>query len=442
MAKEPNWSSAELSVIQRGVLGLRDRRYPTARAATHVCVHELAYLRSQRRGQKRQLPERSRSAVYTQVCARAVAAGVSSHAPWWKPAESSVVARYGRGLARGRYAQLAVAARECREEWHRLARRRPGVFRDRTLLALRNAVRAVARELGWHTSSVYRDPRVDRILIRHARSLARGRYRSGYEAARRCSQDLAELYSRCPAVRRLSFLTVAGCIRQKCHDLGVPVSRRPWTKDEDKLARRYAREWVEGRYRSGTKAAEACARELGRLRSVHDRPRGVLDAQARIDAFAFRLGYPHPYADWTNPEKAILERHARGVLAGRHRSAAAAAAACHRELTEYYGQLREAGRLRSLAGRSAGTVLGRMHERVRELGRRGPPNHRWSDEEKKAAAGWLIWYDRHRAPGKRGLLGAAASGLQDELESKGFTRTAGACRGRLGNGWLQMHGLA
>jgi hypothetical protein len=442
MAKEPNWSPAELAVVRRAVAELRRGQYPTVKAATRACIGELAALRSQRRSMKRQLPARSRTAVYAQVRARAAAAGVRTYAPWWRPQESRVAARYGRALARGRYAELAVAARECREEWNRLAGQQPDVFRSRTLLALRNAVRAEARELGWHTSGVHRDPRVDHILARYARSLARGRYRSGTEAARHCAEELAAFYSRHPAVPRLAAVSVAERIRRKSHDLGMPSSRRGWTAGEDDLVRRYAQAVVEGRYSSGTEAAESCTRDLARLRIAQDRPRRLLDVNARIAAFARGFGYPHPHGGWTRREKAILERHARGVVEGRHSSAAAAAAACFRELAGHYRRLREAGRFRSLAGRSAGTVLGRMHERVRELGRRGPPNRRWSERERQAAARWLRWYDRQPSLKRKRPLTEAAEGLKQDIEDMGGTRSVSACKSRLLTDRLRAQGMA
>jgi hypothetical protein len=442
MAKEPNWSREELRVIGRSVSGLRAGEYPTIQAATRACRRELGVLRSRLRGRQRSIPARTGHAVYAQIWVQAREAGVTAHAPWWKPAERRLVSRYGRALARGRYAELAVAAKECQEEWSRMSGQQPDVFRGRTLLALSNAVRDAARSLGWHTGGAHRDPRVESAIMRHAKSLARGRWRSGADAARHCAGELDALYSQHPAVPRLALFSVTKSILRKCHDLGMPFIRQRWTADEDALARRYARALVEGRYPSGTKAAESCSRDLARLRAAQGHPRRVLDVQVRIAAFAYRLGYPHPYADWTRQEKAILDRHARGVLEGRHSSAATAAVACFGELAGHYRRVREAGRFRAVAGRSASAVLGKMHERVRELGRHGPPNRRWSERERQAAARWLRWYVRPPRPKHRRPLGQAVEGLKQDIEDMGCARSTSACMCRLSKDRRRAQGMA
>ena len=71
----------------------------------------------------------------------------------------------------------------------------------------------------------------------------------------------------------------------------------------------------------------------------------------------------------------------------------------------------------------------------------GPERRVWTARENRAVASWIRWYDRYRTPRKRGPLGVAASGLQEELENMGFTRKVSACCERIKLGWLQMHGL-
>jgi hypothetical protein len=296
------------------------------------------------------------------------------------------------------------------------------------------------------------DPQEDRLINRFLRALVRGEYTDSVAAARACHAELLSLYRVRPALRPMTFSTVRTYIRRRYYQSGRPMLSPTWTVTEDKAVTRYARALVEGRYATGELAAQACAKELARLREGErgsdpdrhhkTRPRGIRGVTNRINAFARRLGQPRPYIDWTDKEKAILERHARGVIDGEHANAGAATRACFRELQGYFRRLRTTSHARSIAGRSQKALLGKMHQRVRELGRRGPPNRRWSADEKRFLAQWVRWYDRFRGVRRLRPLTEAALGLQADVERLGSTRTTHACKAQLQIERMRLLGFA
>jgi len=435
------WQPPELRVVDQFVEALRAGRYATITAAATGCCRRLAELRAENPSIRASSVGRNERAVYQRLNARVVATGETSYAPWWNRDELRVATRYGRALAKGRYAELAVAAGECREELALLAQRRPGEFRTRPPLGIYNAVAAVAHRLGWSSQGRRMNPQEKRIIERHSRAYVRGKYRDSVEAARACYDELDAFYRSHRAFRPMTIGSVRTCVWRRYHEMGMPFARAKWTTEEDAVVRRYARALSEGRYRSSTTAVEECVRDLARLRSErHEmdpvryrrtRARREREVRTRIDAFAARLDCPRPFVDWTEPETAILEQHARSVIEGRHDNAGVAARACYRDLVAYYRRLREGHGLKAVAGRSYRALLGKMHQRVRELGRRGPPNRRWSHQEKRLASRWLRWYDRPRGLRHVRPLMEAAEELKEGIEMKGGRRTLSACRGRL-----------
>ncbi len=177
------------------------------------------------------------------------------------------------------------------------------------------------------------------------------------------------------------------------------------------------------------------------------RPRTLYAVAREMDARARSLGLPRPHATWTKEETEIVLKYARAVDSGEPPSWRKAARLCLTELDRLYSVAgrRSPIRARRLAGRGFLPVHSKMIAMAHEHGLRGPERPRlWSPAESKVFEQWLRWYDRYRSSGRRHrtALGTAASGLQEELEEKGFVRTVSACRGRLKNQWLVSQGLA
>jgi hypothetical protein len=448
MGKVVRWSRQEDEAMDRFLSELRSSSYTTARAAAAECWRRLNDRRLRSGDGQSAFPSRTRKAVYRRMIVRARITDSAWCRAWWSTDELRVVKRYGCSLAGGRYAELLVAAKECREELARLALRRPGVSGARTLGAICIKLGKVAHSLGWSSHGRRLGPEEDHTIERHSRALVRGRHVSQTLAARACMRDLAKLYRAHPAMRPMTFKSVKTYIARRAHASGMPLTLPPWTAREDAVVESYARKVLEGNYPSAQAAAIACVRVLARSPGL-DRARGRLTRQrtvagvrARIRTAASRLGHPRPNACWTEQEESLLERHASGVLESRHRSAQAAARACYRDLVAYFRRLRETHGLKAVAGRSFKAVAAQVHKRVRELGRCGTPNRPWSQPEKRLAAQWLRWYDRHHGLGRAFSMKAAAEGLQQDIEGVGGVRTVEACRSRLRQERLRALGMA
>ena len=152
--------------------------------------------------------------------------------------------------------------------------------------------------------------------------------------------------------------------------------------------------------------------------------------------------------DWTKEETAVVLRYARAVDRGEFPSWRRAARECLAELGRLYTATgrRSAIHARRLVGRSLSSVHEKVILTAHQHGLRGPEKPRlWSPAEGRVFEQWLRWYDRYRSARRRlrpSPLATASTGLQEELDERGFKRTVSACRTRLKNGWLQMHGLA
>jgi hypothetical protein len=230
------------------------------------------------------------------------------------------------------------------------------------------------------------------------------------------------------------------------HEAGWVSRREPWNREAQRVIESYVRKLYEGEYRTVPAVAEACAREL-RRRAVA----GKLGRRVRPDVVrgelrrrTQRLGLPRHRADWHSGELRTLEAYARRVGCGDFSSWRKASVACRAELQHFWARSASGSSVsvRVPAGRGIAAIHGRMLKLVHELGLPGPERRLWTLPEEKAVAGWVRWYDKYRTPTKRGPLGTATSGLQEELEERGFRRTVSSCRQRLKDAWLRLHGMA
>jgi hypothetical protein len=268
-----------------------------------------------------------------------------------------------------------------------------------------------------------------------------------------------------------------------------------WSPDELRMAKRYAKKFLTGRFPTMRDAARECrqklADELGRKRTLE----GTCWHMARA---VRALGVPAREQEWTKADLEVLDRHVRMLhcgrqwtltdmtrecsraLGGRHspmavrnrakpilrqtslprfhgfsepferelieqyaRRAAtgelgswhAAGEACHRELEAEYArraQTMPGGASRDY-GRPAERTCRELLHVANKLGLRTPHDQRrWSDEENRMFESWRRWYRSHKRNRRNSPLTQAALGLQDDLAEKGYRRSLDACRTRLG----------
>jgi hypothetical protein len=439
---DSGWSASELRVLRRYARALAQGRYRYQREAVTACVEEIE-LQCRRR----------RTLVVVEVRLRALLRdqGVVWGGSRLFAAERRSVARHARALVRGKFPDALRAAEACLAEIRRLPDdERP--IRPRSLHTIHCSILKQAHGLRrpWVRSRWGREE--DEIARRYGAGLARGEFADSLEAVAACRRELRRSPAR---VRPLNGIK-ARVIRW-AHRNGWVRSNIPWNDREYAVLDMYVRALHEGRYARVRSAAKDCAVELKALhhreakqlseRYGRTRPRTQYAVAREIDVRARSLGLPRPHATWTKAETEIVLKYARAVDSGAVPSWRKAARIC---LTDLDGLYSVAGRgspihVRRLAGRGFIPVHNKMIAVAHKHGLRGPVKPLpWSPAESKVFDQWLRWYDRYRSAGRRrrSVLSTASTGLHEELEEKGFTRTAGACRERLKNGWLEMYGLA
>jgi hypothetical protein len=333
------------------------------------------------------------------------------------------------------------------------------------------------------------------LIDRYARALAAGKYRSAGQAAPDCQRELDDLRRLNPALPLRSLISIQRLMGTQCKALGLGYALSFWTKDELLLARRFARQFLAGRFPSMRDAARAC---LGRLTDELGTKRTLEGTCWHMSRAIRALGVPARDERWTRSDLKVLNRHLRMLrcgrpwtvrdmaaecsraVGGRHSPEAirgrvkpmlramclpryhgfsepferdlieryarsvmtddtgawrAAGEACHKELEAEYAR-----RARSAAG-GASPDYGRTPARTytellragAKLGLHTPRDQRrWSEEEIRICESWGRWLRVHRANRRNAPRTQAAQGLLDDLTDKGFRRSLTACSQRLG----------
>ncbi len=333
------------------------------------------------------------------------------------------------------------------------------------------------------------------VIDRFARALSEGKYRSAGAAAQDCRRELDDLRRLNPTLPQRSLVTIGRLTGARCKAIGLGSALSHWTRDELSLAKRYARQFLAGRFPSIRDAGRACLRrltdELGTKRTLEGtcwhlalairamgvparderwtrsdlkvldrhlrmlrcgRPWTVRDMAAecsralgarhspeairnRVKPMLRQLSLPR-YHGFSEPfERELIERHAREAAAGGPDAWRAAGEACHKELeAEYARRARTTpGGASADYGRTAARTYSQLLRVAVRLGLRAPRDQRrWTEEENRICESWRRWYWGHRGNRRTSALSVASQGLLDELTDKGFRRTLYACHSRLG----------
>jgi len=442
------WLPEESKVIDRYIEALAAGRYRYLRDAATACLADLdrlyARIRKSTPGHLVAATGRTKGVVQARFRKLLRERGLVWGGSLLLMSESKLVKRYAQALARGRFPDALRAAEECLAEVRRLPSE-ARTIRPRSLHTIHCAVLTEAHRMRrpWPRARYLEEE--ERVMRRFGRALARGVYASAVEATAACRRELARRmgYPR-PGVYRTSRIRshLLGC----AHAAGWTSFLEPWSPAAQRVIKRYLRRLYTGEFRSVPAAATECTRELRYLpaKMKMGRPARTDAVLRELTRQARRLSLPRHRTYWHPGELRIIEAYARRVGRGDFASWREAAVACRKELEGYWTQAtrRSPVAVRRPAGRGVPGIHGKMLKLAHELHLSGPNRRAWTERESQVVASWVRWYDRYRTPRKRGPLGVAASGLQEELENKGFTRTVIACRTRLKNGWLQMHKLA
>ena len=279
--------------------------------------------------------------------------------------------------------------------------------------------------------------RQDDFARRYAVALARGQFPDALAAARACQQEFSRktghwIGHRVEGVHiRISWFA---------RELGRPSTSVDWSRQELRIAERFARAAVAGRFRSTLLAAQECRKaldELARRRRAKTGHRVVRRSVEAVRGKLFLLVKTLPGrlfgGRWSPAEDRIVARHARDLVAGRYADATAAGRECHRALVEYEGGLRQKDPTRA-PGSWRRTLMAtnlRVREHAYRLGWSRFRRHLWSEEEREIEKKWSRRYRAHVRTGKPYPLGDAGRDMRAELARHGFRRTMDDCKRRL-----------
>jgi len=444
MAKEPNWSPEELKVVDRFVSGLRVLRFLSTRAAATECWRRLKGMQpSGRRGEP--FAGRTWLAVRSALGIRARAAGVTANDARWRPEELKVIDHYLGLVAARQYPSVRKVAEACRNE---LRRRRLG---ERTVGTTRIKMILRARQGNFRWPGVHWSDGEKMVIRRHARALLRSGDRSARSATLACQRDIQRLplldrkgIRQRPSSGR-GFTSVYEHLVAVAHSLGWSRQSYGWASWENRTLRRYARALIEGRFSDAPGAARACRNELIRLArdrtSGEPRPTRTVGAIVlKMKSLVARTRLARNRSRLSHEELGVIERYARCVGDGEYDSWKDAARACATEINRKANAaaLRSPLRVRKAKGHSMHTIHTRILEIAHRLKLRGPRRILWTDREERICAAWIRWYERHRsAPRHRGVWTETISGMQEELENAGFSRSLTACDSKIYK--MRMH---
>ncbi len=259
------WTGPELRIADRYAQAIVKGRYPHAVAAVPDCQAALDRLRRRIRDAARPdrvpPPWRAKQGIHIQLLKRARLFGRPRLLVPWHRSELTLLDRYARLVARGRFATAREAGRACAEALRELHDARPREFEGvpyRTAMSLQHRLWPRVARLRFRWFNSHWAAVEAREVDRHARLLLKRRYPNVMEAARECCRSLARLHARQerrgPKCRRnLTVRTVPGVydrLRTRASELDrFQLPCRHWTAEERKVALRWVRKY--DRHRQG-----------------------------------------------------------------------------------------------------------------------------------------------------------------------------------------------
>jgi len=437
------WRPEEDRIIDLHARALARGEYRFTADAVRACLLDFGRLPSK--------TERTAAVAHVRLRKRMAVLGL----PWAGEAltddEERVLQRYVSGIARGEYERVKDAARLCRDEladlpvgkrsWH------PRSVGSLSCL-MRRRLRSAA--VTWSNAKWTADE--DAVARRYARALATGKLPDAQVAADRCLAELVRRSARRGSRYLRTRIGVAGKLRSLAREAGWPSFVRPWRPEERDGRDRYVAALVEGRFRTAKLAATACTKELADLhqRSRNSRsyagtlPRSYGAVLRELNGRALELGLPRHGDKWRLQERQVLERHARGVPAGRYDSWLDAARACYAELEELHERIRSSSpvTLRELPKRKLIEVHKHIVDLSHKLGLKGPRRVLWTPAEDKICASWVRWYERYRKVRRLEPFKTATEGFQEDLEKIHSERSLNACKLHLLKQYRRLQGVA
>ena len=273
------------------------------------------------------------------------------------------------------------------------------------------------------------------VLDRFAVAVRDGRHSNAVLAVPRCRAALAQLHLPDPTATNRTRVAVHRQLILRARRLGRPRILARWHDEERAFLDRFARAAADGQYETAREAGRACAEALRRLhRRCPKRYAGVPDRSAhtiqheiwpRLAKLRSRWFNSH----WSPREKAIVDRHARALVAHRYPHVRAAARVCCEAINRMHVRLGGSSDRKGSARvvRTLSGVAEQVWLRARELARYQLPHRRWDAKEWRVADRWAHKHEQHMRGRLRMNLQTMAGLMQAELGRMGYYRNVQAC---------------
>jgi len=298
---------------------------------------------------------------------------------------------------------------------------------DRAMAAYERLSRKRHRPL-WSVSE-------QRIVLRFAGEFIQGRHRSVLAAARPCKRSLDQLHAEhanavwasAPRTLRATGQRLAEALKEH----GNTWSGVDFLSPETALLDRYARRFVEGRYRHLVNAARDCWRALkrrtdrirrkyfGLLGTPAPRTRKAVASQLEMRSRA--LGRLPLARDWSAAEVRTVDKWTRRYVSALEKGTGPSQ-------SEVLDAMARELEIRGHPPRPAAGYRGMFEKRLRTtpVGR-SRPGRRWTPADIETARRWVRVYLAARRGGAEFLKTEAAGGLRAELARNGRPRTQRGC---------------
>ena len=252
----PHFRPAEQRILDRYARAVRDGKYVSAVAAVAPCRAELLRLRRTHPDSAPDI-DRTRQSVHRALILHARKLGRPRLRIRWQPEERQVLERFADAVAQGKYPTARGAGRACAVALKKLHERKPTAYagiHDRTEATIQHVLwpMVAKRRFRWFNSN-WDKAELD-ILDDYARKIIAHEYDSIMAASHDCVKALAEFHrKRNPRGPAILVRGLPGVFSQlRVHAIAMDrfqLPNRPWEKIERKVAKRWARTYLEGRKR-------------------------------------------------------------------------------------------------------------------------------------------------------------------------------------------------
>ncbi len=262
-----HWSAREKQVAARYARDLVHGRYATAAEATRACRRYFDLLRRRRPAPKWLAPRRKDLGVWVAVTRAAHSMGWAGRPEFWSAEATALADLLVRRVLTGACPTLHQAALEFLRE-ARKRRGRCGFHTGRSYRSVMWKLGERARLLGKEPEHVAWTPAEDRMLDRHIKAMAAGRFETADQAARAFVDDPRRKQREQGRQRPYRTLDSALHRLRKRTDLRGTKSKRRVSAEERRIAEKWVRSYVrhrrDGDFWALGDAAGGLRRELSR----------------------------------------------------------------------------------------------------------------------------------------------------------------------------------